>query len=251
MAEEAHARGDFASLARATFIRMLHTVDVAGAPREGKRHALVDTLPFNAMFDPEHKQTAKRLWSEFTDRLERNPDWTPASADDDRLIALFEPHTQEFQRSEVREKVNAVAREVEQTLLAPGPHRMHIASLRPLGRGHCYFHAMRWVDAEVRNGGFEQLYSNTGGAEVADAIEAHRAIGQDRIAAIIAESLRYARLRKPSWVHESVATTPALDVDGPPRTWADLDKAYYAEDDAGADALIRQRGDLFDPPRSS
>ncbi|MEM6990639.1 MAG: DUF4375 domain-containing protein, partial [Myxococcota bacterium] len=248
---EAYLAGTVPSLARAMFVRVLHGLgDQVHGPREGdwlkpsEHDVSVSLLP---MFDPEHKELGRQLWSDFARLLVTFPDWTPMSPDDEKLVGLFSSHGCEFERSEFRARVSTIEAAIDRALAAPGPNQWKITALHSLPRGYRCFYAMHWVDAEVRNGGFDQLYRNSGGIEVPDAIAAHQATEQLAIAGVVAESLRYGRQRKPSLVHESVQINPVLPGEGAPRSWRKLDEAYYQEPNAGAEALVRNCNELFNP----
>jgi hypothetical protein len=97
------------------------------------------------------------------------------------------------------------------------------------------------VDGQVCNGGFQQFYENTGGAQICLAIAGYRMLNRHDLAAIVVESLAYAK------------TLPELRTDLPdcenpipktllPRNLDQLDAAYYmligAEEFLWLDAAI-------------
>lgn len=59
-------------------------------------------------------------------------------------------------------------------------------ALRALPPGLCALHALAWCDAEVRNGGYHQFFSNSWGALTAEAIDGYRLIGAARRAELLA-----------------------------------------------------------------
>jgi hypothetical protein len=83
------------------------------------------------------------------------------------------------------------------------------------------------VDGQVCNGGFVQYYENTGGWPTAFAIEAFGEIGLGDFAEIIGVSLVSAMLYYPDLVADGVAV-PMEHKILTPRSFEDLDSAYYA-----------------------
>lgn len=231
MAEEAHRRGTFASFARSWMVRVLNTDSDSGT--------------WGYIFDDANSASGSELWRRAEAARKADPDWLPKHKDEPRLVALFAGV--ELARTP-REQAMMTAFDRIAEVCRGRRNKAALDALAQLPPGFGYLFAVRWVDAEVRNGGFEQLYRNSRGVELPLAITGLGLMKRDDLAAVARESLGYAKLVHPELLDDSVdaPTLPAA------RPWGQLDKAYYAvaRDDLSEDfaAFVESRPELFDPP---
>lgn len=253
MVKEARERGSFPALARALLVRLLHRDFPRGmgqaSPEEAKTSLASAFSVWILIFDPDQRVAAETVWSTVVAELEANPDWVPEHGDEPRLVKLFA--SKDLSRSK-RAALVAKARErIEACLHGHRSHKSWLEALTQLPPGHAFIHAAGWVDAELRNGGFAQVYKNSGGVEVPQAIAAFEAMERPELARALEESLVLAReehrhLLAPSLFHEPVLAKPETM-----RTWSQLEKVYLAhakELFEGFASLIEQRPHLFEPP---
>lgn len=85
------------------------------------------------------------------------------------------------------------------------------------------------LDAEVRNGGFDQYYSNPSGGGASLLPAALRAIGQDRVAKIVDRCNARFRGRIPRDTFKRMVAMERLGP-GAKRTWSRADSAFYRID---------------------
>lgn len=230
LAAEARTRGSFADFARAWMVRVLN--------------AEPDSITWGYIFDDEQAQQAKMLWARVESERKAKPKWLPQSGDDARLLELFSGV--ELSRSPRTERLVAAFARIDDICESAKDDHAVLRALAKLPPGYGFLHAVRWVDAEVSNGGFEQLYRNNHGVEVPLAIEALRQMKRDELSAIVAESLAFAHAQHPELVDDSIDVVPKIAM---PRTWAQLDQAWYAlpRHDLYA-TLLDSLPHLFEPP---
>ena len=210
--EEAHASRSFAKFARSWLVRLLHEK--------------ADSSSFSTLFDPDKTVAAAQIWKKVEAHRAANPQWLPVTADDPVLVELFAPF--DLHRSARVAKIAAAFAKIDGLeCLALGDLLAQVGSKLPVG--FTYLASMRWLDTEVRSGGFEQLFSNGGDKAIAGAIEGFELAGSP--AAQI--------------VRESQNTL------GVGRTRAELDTAYATVKPSMFDLaakLLEARPDLFDSP---
>jgi hypothetical protein len=124
-----------------------------------------------------------------------------------------------------------------------GPEKYE-RSLQGFSAPQRFVHAMCWYDAEVRNGGHDQFYSNSTGIVWRDALKGFDAAGLLEVAAILEESAR--RFGEPPSLHRDKRN---LQLDLLAQGFDDLDDAYYALDCARLDerimAYVRAQAEAF------
>lgn len=233
LAEEAQQCAAFTSFARAWAVRVLND--------------RADASTWLYIFDDEQRPMSRELWRRIEEERAARPHWSPQDRDDSRLIELFADV--DLSRTARTQRVVTAFERIDAVCGHTATNQAALEALAQLPAGYGYLHAVRWVNAEVCNGGFEQLFRNSGGVEVPLAIAGFVSLQRDDLAAIVRESLSYARARHPQLVDESVHATPAIPS---PRTWARLDEAYYAlPRDSLTESyatLIESMPQLFEPP---
>jgi hypothetical protein len=252
MVKEARERGSFPALARALLVRLLLRDFPRGMGQgnlEEARSALASAFTvWILIFDPDQREAAEAIWAAVVTELEAHPDWVPQSSDEPRLVKLFSGHS--LDRS-TRASLVARARErIEECTHGQRTNAGRLEALTQLPPGHGYIHAAGWVDAEVRNGGFAQLYKNSGGVEVPLAVIALNAMQHGDLATIVQESLVFAREQNRHLLAPGLFHEPKIELTSP-RNWGQLDKAYTSaarnlfESFA---SLIETVPHLFEPP---
>lgn len=229
LADEAHRAGAFTAFARAWMVRQLHG----------------DTS-WLFIFDEAHKEAREALWKKAEAERAKDPSWKPANADDPRLVAIFAGV--DLTRSA---RTRALMQAFERISAASADATTNegvLRALAPLPPGFGFLHAVSWVNGEVLNGGFSQLFTNTGGLEVPLAIEGLEAMGRSDIADLVREALSFAHRYQPEVVNEAVRLRPPIEH---PRAWPTLEKAYLARPQGLTEAFtafVESRPELFEPP---
>ncbi len=246
LAEEAYSANSFAGFARAVLVRTLGTT--AGSAKQRRARFDAERAGWIAMFDSDQRERAGDIWDSIAAELDANPEWAPTSAEDPRLVELFVDDP--FERS-ARTGALAHARSRVAAAIAPATtHLGRLKNLEPLPIGHTYLHALEWLDAEVRAGGFAQFYQHGGGVELPAVFEALRCIERRDVLSIVEESLAYGRARKRPRLHPDVRDQPPVAKFASPRAWGQLDPVYAASnfDPSGVmGALLEARVELFEP----
>lgn len=212
--KDAHSSRSFPAFARSWLVRLLH---------EG-----ADASWWTTLFDPDKRSVARQIWDLVESERTANPQWLPASGDDALLVRIFEPFdlhraARTARVEEAFDRIDSLQFESTADLISRvGPE---------LPLGFTYLAAMRRLDAEVRNGGFAQLYGNGGAVVVAAAIEGFSAAGSKA-----AEIGRKAQ---------------QVEADSGRGSWSQVDRLYYALDPSIFDlaaSLLENRPELFEQP---
>ena len=254
MVKEAREQGTFPSLARALLVRLLLRDFPRGlgqtSPDDAKSALASIFSIWMLIFDPDQRAAAEAIWAAVVKELETHPEWVPEPGGDDaRLVKLFAGH--DLNRSKRASLVARARERIDACLQGHATNKRWLEALAQLPPGYGYLHAASWVDAEVRNGGFAQLYKNSGGVEVPLAITALHGMGRGDLAALVQESLVCARVNSRHLLAPGLSTEPVLPEVASPRTWAQLDTSYNALSRELFDAfasLIESMPQLFDPP---
>jgi hypothetical protein len=251
MVREAREQGTFPELARGLLVRLLLRDFPRGlgqsAPEEAKSALASIFSIWMLIFDPDQRTAAEAIWAKVVNELETHPNWAPEPGDA-RLAKLFAGH--DLNRSKRAALVAAARERIEVCLQGLATNKRWLEALTQLPPGHGLLHAASWVDAEVRNGGFAQLYKNSGGVEVPLAITALHAMGRAELAVLVQESLINARLNHRHLLASELTHAPVLPENASPRSWTQLENAYYplARDLFEAYAsLIESKPELFNP----
>lgn len=251
MVREAREQGTFPELARALLVRLLLRDFPRGlgqsAPEEAKSALASIFSIWMLIFDPDQRAAAEAIWAKVVHELETHPNWAPEPGDA-RLAKLFAGH--DLNRSKRASLVAAARERIETCIQGLATNKRWLEALSHLPPGHGFLHAASWVDAEVHNGGFAQLYKNSGGVEVPLAIVALQAMGRADLAVLVQESLIGARLNHRHLLAAELTHAPVLPENATPRTWAQLDTAYTAIAHNLFEAyasLIEAKPELFNP----
>ncbi len=253
MVKEARERGSFPALARALLVRLLRRDFPRGmgqvSPEEAQVALASAFSVWILIFDPDQRAAAESVWAGVVAELEAHPEWVPEHGDEPRLVKLFA--SKDLSRSK-RAALVAKARErIEACLHGHRSNKSWLEALTQLPPGHAFIHAAGWVDAEIRNGGLSQLYKNSGGVEVPQAIAAFEAMERPELARVLEESLVVAREEYRHLLAPSLFQQPVVAKPDTMRTWGLLEKAYLSQSRELFDAfatLIETRPNLFEPP---
>lgn len=218
MADQARDSGRYDELVRMEAVRRLNERFPRGIRQ-------TQSLQFEAasgwsawawLFEPSRRQLARETWYELVEAL-KGPDWCPASGDDELVLDVFKGRS--FEPSEAARKLAKAVRRMEQLVESRAA-----ANLRSAPRGYGWLYGLYSVDGQVNNGGFLQYYTNCGGTPTSYAVEGFRAIEDETLASIVEESLAAAfHFARELIAKEIVCPT----VVGNPRTFDELDEAYY------------------------
>ena len=228
LVKEARERDVFPALARSLMVRLLNRPFPHGVGRAGAEIAAAELASAFSMwvtiFDPDQRVLAASLWDGLVAQLHAHAEWVPQHGEEPRLIALF--RGADLKRTARADLVNRAQAQVAAIVSEVRTNRGWLEALGQLPPGFGYLHAVSWVDAEVNNGGFMQLYKNSGGVEVPLAITALTVMRRSDLVALLRESLAFARgvnrqLLAPA-LHQEPSTADVLT----PRTWKQLDQAW-------------------------
>lgn len=211
--KDAHASRTFPAFARGWLVRLLHEK--------------ADASWWMTLFDSDKRGAARQIWDRIESELAAKPNWLPVSGDDALLLEIFAPF--DLHRSPRTARVEDAFDRIDSLRFESTAELIsQVGSELPLG--FTFLAAMRWLDAEVRNGGFAQLYGNHSGSVVAAAIEGFSAAGS-KAAEIVRKAQQVEAERR--------------------RAWSEVDRAYYALDpnifDLSA-GLLENRHELFEQP---
>lgn len=253
MVKEARERGTFPSLARALLVRLLLRDFPRGLGQgslEDGRAALASAFSvWILIFDPDQRVAAEAIWSAVVAELEANPDWVPDHGDEPRLLELFSGYN--LERSKRATMVTRAHERIEERIANQRTAQGRLDALLQLPPGHGFLHAASVLDADVRNGGFAHFYKNTGGVEVPLAIACLNLMQHTQLAAIVEESLLFARENHRHLVAPTVLHEPKFPGAAAPRDWSRLEKAYVSASPSLFESfatLIENRAHLFEPP---
>lgn len=253
MVKEARERGSFPALARALLVRLLLRDFPRGFGQgspEDARSALASAFTvWILIFDPDQRVAAEAIWSAVVAELEAHPEWVPQTGDEPRLLKLFSGHA--LDRSKRATLVARARERIEEAAHGQRTNAGRLEALSQLPPGHGFLHAASWVDAEVRNGGFAQLYKNSGGVEVPLAVAGLNCMQHPELATIVQESLVFAREQNRHLLAPGLFHEPKLPEITSPRPWGQLDKAYVAASRnlfESCASLIESMPHLFEPP---
>ena len=229
MADAARDSGRYDALVRLEAVRRLNEYFPGGfGSCERPENALASAWAMWAgLCEPSQKQLARDVWHTIERTLAEHPQWCPAHADDELLSAAFEGKS--LAPTDGGRRFANVLRTIEQELYRDDCHGSTlrvVENLRNLPPGYGLVFGLMSVDGEVCNGGFMQFYENTGGAPARLAIEGFRLIGRHHFAAIVGESLAYAKTIPDLGVALPGSDDP-LEVNSAPRPFESLDQAYY------------------------
>lgn len=230
MKEEAHQTGRFADFARAALVRELAEAFPNGYGQSSRQNYGISSARalWLYIFDADQKVESKEIWERVEDLMRRDPAWTPADKNDPELLRIFaEIDLTRSTSSEAFSRVCETIRgTVERLQSGDGYWERAIAALNELPRGHILTQCMIWVNGEVNNGGFDQLYGNFNGLPVPYAIEGFQAIQRQDLADIVAESLAHGVRARRKLIHPSLLESSTGSV-SKTRSWERLDHAYY------------------------
>jgi hypothetical protein len=251
LAKEARARGEFPQFVRGMLVRLLNGEfprGIGAASSDENGLSSVWSM-WVTSFDPDQRAVAETIWNKVVAELRAHPDWVPQHADEPRLLALFKG--QNLDRSKRAALVADAWARIDARLADRRTARERISALSELPAGYGFLYATSRVDAEVRNGGFSQLFANNGGLELPLAIIGMRALKTDDLAALLEEAIAFARTYHREKLAPGLFESPVVPVFETPRTWAQLDKVYYASApdlfERSAN-LLERHPDLFAPP---
>lgn len=230
MADYARVSGRYDEFVRTEAVRRLNEYFPNGFGKsDSQQYELASGwVMWSSLFEPSHEQLARGVWDLLTKTMRENPAWCPSHPDDELLLAAFASRS--FVPTEGSKRLAAVLRRMEREAARdnrPYSELRAVANLRGLPDGYGWVYGLYSVDGQVCNGGFEQFYDNTGGAAACFAIAGYRMIGRHDFAAIVAESLVYAKVL-PEFQSALPDCEDALLKDLLPRPFEELDTAYYA-----------------------
>lgn len=253
MVKEARERGSFPALARALLVRLLRRDFPRGMGQTSPEEAQVALASafsvWILIFDPDQRTAAEAVWGAVVAELEAHPEWVPEHGDEPRLVKLFA--SRDLSRSKRAALVARARERIEACLHGHRSNKAWLEALTQLPPGHAFIHAAGWVDAELRNGGFSQLYKNSGGVEVPQAIAAFNAMERPELARVLEESLVVAREEHRHLLAPSLFHVPALTKPDVMRSFGQLEKVYLAGAKELFEAfasLIEAQPQLFEPP---
>jgi hypothetical protein len=253
MVKEARERGSFPALARALLVRLMLRDFPRGVGQgnpEDTQSALASMFSvWILIFDPDQRVAAEAVWAAVVAELEAHPEWVPQDASEPRLLKLFAGHAMD--RSKRASLVVRARERIDAAIHGQRTPAGKLEALSQLPPGHGFLYAASWVDTEVRNGGFALLYKNSGGLEVPLAITGLTAMRRTDLAALVQESLSFARVHNRHLLSPSLVNEPVLPEVAEPRTWNSLDKSYQGLSQNLFDALaslIESMPQLFEPP---
>lgn len=253
MVKEARERGSFPELARALLVRLLLRDFPRGMGQVGPEEAqsaLASALSvWMLIFDPDQYKAAEAVWGAVVAELEAHPEWVPQHADEPKLLKLFAGR--DLSRSKRAALVARAQERIETAVHGQRSNKARLDALASLPPGHGFIYAAGWVDTEVRNAGFLQMFKNSNGVELPLAIAALNTMGRAEFCGLLQEALMMARQDYRHLLAPGLAEQPVLPVMEAPRSFAQLDKAYFAlpvdlfESFA---SLIEAAPHLFEPP---
>ena len=129
-------------------------------------------------------------------------------------------------------------------------------AVNDLSPGLRAFYATWLVDAEVKNGGFNQYFWNNGGGMAAAAVEGFRLLGAQDHAALMLKAVTIWQQEREEMEHlEAEGTLEAFSEADESTALGELDAPYYDLPDIEAVHIrfIRAHPEMFDdpPPRTS
>lgn len=196
MIEAARASDRFDRFVGVEAVRLLNEYFPQGfAARSDPQFGLgLVSVLWTGLFEPFHRGMAEQVWNRLSEAMKSHPEWCPQSADDPLLLAAFAGFS--FHPTEGMKRLDEVMHRMEAEVARgnrPYSTSRAVQNLRSLPKGYGFVYSLYAVDGEVCNGGFVQLYENGYGPCVPLAIEAFRALGHEEAAALVEESLLYAR----------------------------------------------------------
>jgi Domain of unknown function (DUF4375) len=141
------------------------------------------------LFDPTHRGVARAMWMRLEDMLAQHGAWVPTGPDDPLLIDAFAG--QSWELTPATTALRRVNRRIEEIATLRNDCYDYAQAARnfaTVAPGYGYVWGVYVVDGEVCNGGFAQLYANTGGTPVPFAVDGLKLMGRHQLAEVVRKS---------------------------------------------------------------
>jgi hypothetical protein len=141
------------------------------------------------LFDPTHREAARAMWVRLEATLAQHGAWVPTGPDDPLLIEAFAGHSWELTLATTTlSHVNRRVAEIATLHNDDDDYAKAARNFATVAPGYGYVWGLYLVDGQVCNGGFGQLYANTGGAPVPFAVDGFKLIQRNRLADVVRKS---------------------------------------------------------------